>query len=326
MNRKQLTTPLLTALGLATAAGLALPLSAVAQQTSPAGTQQINQTNTGSEGSLPEQPEADLPDELVLTGIVRDFRERSEAGGHPDFERRPDNGFAHYMGNVDTYLDEDNKPVFTGQGAKVRHQWRDAEGRPIHPSLFNADAGDSPGQYGPDDPGGIESKDSFAQWFRTVPGVNAAKQFSITLQRQGDSNLYVFDDREDDVFSSLGGFFPINNEMYGNSDGESKNFHFTYELSTTFIYRPGSGQQFTFIGDDDVWVFINGQLVIDIGGVHAAVTQTVDLDRLDFLIPEEENTLHFFFAERHRTQSNFRIETSINLKNAELPNSSHLYD
>ena len=33
-----------------------------------------------------------------------------------------------------------------------------------------------------------------------------------------------------------------------------------------------------------------------------------------------------FFAERHRTQSNFRIETTINLRSAELPNSSHVYD
>src|SRR5690606_24553848 len=122
------------------------------------------------------------------------------------------------------------------------------------------------------------------------------------------------------------GFFPINNELFGNSANENKNFHFTFELSTEFVYEPNTGQSFRFIGDDDVWVFINGKKVIDLGGVHSAVDQTVLLDRLDNLVPHRKNTLKVFHAERHRTQSNFRIETTINLKPAELPNTSKLYD
>jgi fibro-slime domain-containing protein len=325
MNGKHVRNSLLTALGLATAAGLALPLSAIAQQVAEVTDRDfIMDTDNGSAAEAEMQSE--LPMEIVLTGIVRDFREKTAAGGHPDFERRPDAGFGHYMGNVDTYLDEDDKPVFTGQGARVNSQWRNAAGDPIHPSFYNPELGDQAGAFGTADPGGIDSSDSFKQWFRTVPGVNTAKQLSITLRRDEGGNVYTFDDRQDEEFKSRGGFFPINADLFGNSNGDSKNFHFTFELSTTFKYHPGEGQTFTFIGDDDVWVFINGQLVIDIGGVHSAVTQMVELDRLDFLDPDGENTLHFFFAERHRTQSNFRIETTLNLKNAELPNSSHLYD
>jgi len=277
-------------------------------------------------GTANAQSASDAPQSITLTGVVRDFKERSVAGGHPDFEAVPAGGYGHYMKNVAEMLDADGKPVYTGSGKKVASQWKDKNGRPLHPSLFNSSKGDVAGSWGAADMGGITSAASFAQWFRTVPGVNMAKDLSITLQRQPNSNVYVFDDRTDPNFANLGGFFPINNQLFGNSAGDNKNFHFTYDLATTFIYKPGQGQVFKFRGDDDVWVFINGKCVIDIGGVHSAVEQTVELDRLANLVPGGVNTLHFFFAERHRTQSNFRIETTINLRSAELPNTSHVYD
>lgn len=305
----------LTALGLVTAAGLVLgPTSAKGQ-------------SGASSDPVAEDIYDALPLELVLTGVVRDFRERSATNGHPDFERQPSGGFGHYMGNIAPSLDEDGKPVFVGGGRKVSSQWRTSQGINIHPSLYDASAGDVAGAYtGSADSGAITSAQSFAQWYRNVPGVNMSKDISVTLTRQPGTNLYVFDDRNDPYYQARGGFFPINNELFGNSNNESKNFHFTFELDTEFIYEPGKGQAFRFIGDDDVWVFINGRLVIDLGGVHAAINQAVELDKLDFLVPNKKNTLKVFHAERHRTQSNFRIETTINLKSASLPNTSKLYD
>jgi fibro-slime domain-containing protein len=38
------------------------------------------------------------------------------------------------------------------------------------------------------------------------------------------------------------------------------------------------GEQFTFIGDDDVWIFINGRLATDLGGLHTEVGGVIDLD------------------------------------------------
>jgi len=305
-----MTNSLRSTTGLLTASGAALALAGAAVLTTPS-----NAKASGAGG---------LPDTLTLTGVVRDFRERNENNGHPDFERRPDSGFGHYMYNVAMELDDEFKPVFTGEGRKVSRQWKDSQGRAIHPSLYDGTKGDSSGSWGSYDYGGIASANSFAQWFRDVPGVNASKPLDLTLVRDGDS--YVFDDRQDDFYQSRGGFFPINGELFGNSSGNDKNFHFTFELQTDFTYEANSGQVFTFNGDDDVWVFIDGRCVIDIGGVHSRVTQTVDLDRLDWLEDGQSYRLSFFFAERHRTQSNFRIETTLQLRPALLPTVAGMAD
>ena len=257
------------------------------------------------------------PATLELTGVVRDFRERTASGGHPDFERQPDRGFGHYMGNVDVALGTDMKPRFTGNGWKVSSQFRDALGRPICWTLHDPSAGDAAGAKGGASQGGIQSEQTFNQWYHDVPGVNQSMPLTLTLHRKSDGS-YVFDDRTDDLYSSLGGFFPIENELFGNSGGSpNRNFHFTFELHTEFTYDAAAGQVFRFVGDDDVWVFIDGRLVIDLGGVHGAIDQYVDLNRLG-LTDGETYQLSFFFAERHRTQSNFRIQTNLVLESIPL--------
>ncbi len=263
---------------------------------------------------------------ITLTGVVRDFKGVGESGGHGDFEITPSGGYGHYVGNVRETLDEDGKPVRTGSGKKVNTQWRDSAGRNIMPSLFDASRGDRVGAWGSASNGGLSSDERFSQWFRDTPGVNVSSPLPITLVWDDQGQKYVFDDRDDSLYSGRGGFFPVNGELFGNTPGWPRNYHFTYELNTEFVYQRGSGQVFKFRGDDDVWVFIDGRLVIDIGGIHSAVEQVIELDRLNWLQDNKIYSLKFFFAERHTTQSNFRIETTINLRDAELPNTSNLFD
>jgi fibro-slime domain-containing protein len=71
---------------------------------------------------------------------------------------------------------------------------------------------------------------------------------------------------------------------------------------------------FGFEGDDDLWVFVNDQLGIDLGGVHGPLSGQIDMDALAGQLGLQIGGMYdldFFFAERHTTQSNFEITTTI---------------
>jgi fibro-slime domain-containing protein len=142
---------------------------------------------------------------------------------------------------------------------------------------------------------------AFDQWYRDVAGTNLAIPSVLSLSPVG-GGVYGSANPE---------FFPIDGQGLGD-EGNSHNYHFTLELHTKFAYR--GGEVFKFVGDDDVFVFINGKLALDLGGVHGAEEAAVDLDAssADLGISVGGTyTLDFFFAERHLTESSFRIETTI---------------
>ncbi len=135
----------------------------------------------------------------------------------------------------------------------------------------------------------------------------------------------MFDSGTDTEHGSRGYFLPINGDLYGDFKN-NRNYHFSTEINTEFTYDRDENQVFKFTGDDDVWVFINGRLVIDLGGLHPKREQFLDLNRLDWLQDGRTYSLDIFHAERRFSGSNFRIETTLELRAVELPPTAALYD
>lgn len=140
----------------------------------------------------------------------------------------------------------------------------------------------------------------FADWYHDVPGVNRSYPYVLDLVEQGGSR----------VFDSSA-FFPLDGTGLGN-EGRPHNFHFSTEIHTSFQYR--GGEVFNFRGDDDLWLFINGRLALDLGGLHPSLPGSVDMDAQAAalgLVPGNLYDMDIFHAERHTDASNFRIETTI---------------
>jgi fibro-slime domain-containing protein len=154
----------------------------------------------------------------------------------------------------------------------------------------------------------IASSDSFNQWYRTISGVNIEIAKSIDLaETPVGSGQYVYE-------SSA--FFPLApNEGFGVTPPGNhlgQNFLFTTEAHVRFGYV--AGQHFTFRGDDDLWVFINGRLALDLGSVHSAAEGTIDFDLQAAslqIVPGNTYAMDIFHAERHTDGSNFKVTTDI---------------
>ena len=259
---------------------------------STAGTGSTAQPSPGAAGSMPALGPVEEPKEekcesvLVLT--IRDFQPT-----HPDFESY--NGLNDIgCGMVAPALGADTKPVFaSGIGTKKRVVTGDWA------NLAFASCDDWNG-WNPTPV--ITDQTSFNQWYRNVAGMNETFEVPVTLTDTGGGNL---------VYDSTA-FFPIDGMGFGNTPGQQHNFHFTTEAHVKFGYV--AGQKFTFRGDDDLWIYVNGKLALDLGGMHLPIAATIDFDgqaaELGISVGGTYQ-MDIFHAERHTDQSNFRIETNI---------------
>ena len=150
----------------------------------------------------------------------------------------------------------------------------------------------------------ITSADSFNQWYRDTPGVNIAFEKTLELVDSG-GGLYKYNSTS---------FFPLGNDQgFGiTPPGQSHNFLFTTEVHVTFEYV--KGQTFSFQGDDDMWIFVNGRLALDLGSMHSSEPGEIKFDDQAAnlgIVVGRAYPMDIFHAERHTSASNFGVETNI---------------
>ncbi len=115
-----------------------------------------------------------------------------------------------------------------------------------------------------------------------------------------------------------------------------ENYYFGAAVELPFVYKNGGtvnngdDMVFEFSGDDDVWVYVDGKLVLDMGGIHGAVSGTINFRTLeatitngdiygggattttfDFDTSTSDHTIQMFYLERGANESNFKMSFNL---------------
>jgi cysteine-rich repeat protein len=294
----------------------------------------------------------------------RDFKQRTQAGGHPHMKRQginpPNSGLdLGIVGPVCTTgtfgscgrLDVDGKPVYDSSVTNATIDSDSFDGTQ-HGQWFSL-------WYRDSNPNGYLAMSATDNVLGTAPVeicpnpapgdtcAGTSTTDTLRLSRVGTTSAYQFSSASNDFYPlghstlprterGFGYTLTTDNTAEASYSGSNRNFHFTSELRYFFKYK--GGETLTFYGDDDVWVFVNGRLAVDIGGIHSqewgrvilgdesgdctqngggteptdttCYTTTEQADATDGRFGIEKGNAYeivVFQAERHPTGSNYRL-------------------
>jgi len=161
---------------------------------------------------------------------------------------------------------------------------------------------------------------------------------NAAVYNQSQKRFYVYTDKMHLGATANGGFLPYNDytgSTYSKSDG-SVNYWFGMNVELDF-YLPndagstnankinGEDMVFEFSGDDDIWIFIDGELVLDMGGIHSQTEGKINFSTGEVTIADGTtyeisktftctagaHTMTIYYMERGASDSNMKITFNI---------------
>lgn len=147
------------------------------------------------------------------------------------------------------------------------------------------------------------------------------KDYKLVFDQTGDSYKLkkVIDENGQQCAEAGNNFFPLDNVSRSEeSDNSDHNYFFGMRYDVTFKIGDYVGPlNYTFSGDDDLWVVLDGKkIVIDLGGIHEVARKKVDLwdyvkDKDKKIDKEKEHTLTILYMERGAYRSNCEMEFTL---------------
>ena len=217
-----------------------------------------------------------FPGSIWLSGTIRDFRGTLDVLGHPDFGLPNTPPVQRWT--ISPRLDRDGKPSVS---------------KP------------QPGASSPQRT--IHSEDLFATWFRDTPCRNIAMPIKLLM---GRVKSYGYTDQNPTwVYNVKGGSLGMPadrgyNDAYYSVTGVTRpcNTSWTVELGCSFEYRKDKGQWLYVSASNDLFIYLDGKLLVDIGGRSQPTTRSVDLNSIAAsfgLVDRQRYALKFFVANRY---------------------------